>query len=94
MKWFSLLVSLGFSAWAFAAEPTMRELELEIELLKERSARMSAEFERGKLQIEAGTLRQGHAARGMQELGDVEGKVKALYEKLQKLKATSAGPRE
>lgn len=65
-------------------EPTLAELGLQAEILKERSARMNAEFERGKLQIEAGTLRQGLAIQGDREVKTEEAALKAKIEELKK----------
>lgn len=79
------------SSTVFAAEPTLRELELQAEVLKGRGARFNAEFERGKLQVEAGTLRQGMAIQGEREV-DIEKKaLEAKIEELRKMKNEQKG---
>lgn len=81
-RYFCLFVLMSAKT-AFAEEPTLRELELRGEILQERAQRMNADFEHGKLQIEAGILRQGLAVQGMRE---VKAERTALEMKMEKMK--------
>lgn len=71
-------------ALASGAEPTLKELRVQLELIDAQQKHAVEAFERGKAQIEAGTLRQGMAASWDRELkakrAEVEARIKRLEE--------------
>ena len=75
-----LLLLLGSAAYADA----LKLLDQKQKTLEERRARMNAEFERGKLQIEAGSLRQGLAVQGLREVDSEEAALKKQREDFKK----------
>lgn len=82
MNWITLIFFLFLVTPILAEDLKILELQLEVNQLKQQLKECN--FERGKSQIEAGSLRQGLSGAGYRELKAEEEKLKAEIEEAKK----------